>query len=163
MNALQLLASNLWIERLGWSLVHFLWEGALIAAAYAFARRWLTQEDSANARYVLGCTALASMLFAAFVTFTTMKAPGLPPAAGSVIAAVPASDAPAPKLATPPNGATASSVGPSRILPWVVVVWLIGLFVFSIRLVGSWVLAAGMRSSRVRPAPPEWQHILAEL
>ena len=30
-NAMQFLASQPWVERLGWTLVHFLWEGALIS------------------------------------------------------------------------------------------------------------------------------------
>ena len=38
MNAIQFLSSQPWVERLGWTLVHFLWQGAAIAALYAAAR-----------------------------------------------------------------------------------------------------------------------------
>jgi len=48
-------------------------------------------------------------------------------------------------------------------LSWVVVIWLVGTIAFWVRLIGSWVVAAGMRSTRVWPAPKEWQHILSEL
>src|SRR5262249_30981661 len=34
---------------------------------------------------------------------------------------------------------------------------------FWIRLVGSWIVAAGMRSMQVRPAPGEWQIVLDKL
>ena len=29
-----------WTERLGWTLLHFLWQGVLVAALYALARAW---------------------------------------------------------------------------------------------------------------------------
>ena len=31
MNAMQMLSSEAWVERLGWTLVHFLWQGLAIA------------------------------------------------------------------------------------------------------------------------------------
>ena len=41
MNTIQILSSQPWVERLGWTLVHFLWQGLAIAALYAaHARRW---------------------------------------------------------------------------------------------------------------------------
>ena len=39
MNAMQILSSQPWVERLGWTLVHFLWQGLSIAVLYAAARR----------------------------------------------------------------------------------------------------------------------------
>ena len=35
MNAMQILSSQPWVERLGWTLVHFLWQGLSIAVLYA--------------------------------------------------------------------------------------------------------------------------------
>ena len=42
-------------------------------------------------------------------------------------------------------------------------VWLAGAVVFWVRLAGGWVVAARMRSVRVRRAPPEWQEMLRNL
>src|SRR5450432_3529666 len=42
-------------------------------------------------------------------------------------------------------------------------VWLAGAVVFWVRLSGGWVVAARMRSVRVRRAPPEWQEMLRKL
>ena len=39
MNAMQVFSAQPWVERLGWTLVHFLWQGLAIAALYAAARR----------------------------------------------------------------------------------------------------------------------------
>ncbi len=38
MNGIQILASQTWIERLGWTLLHFLWQGTGIAVLYTIAR-----------------------------------------------------------------------------------------------------------------------------
>ncbi len=39
MNALQILSLHPWVERLGWTLIHFLWQGLMIAVLYEAARR----------------------------------------------------------------------------------------------------------------------------
>jgi hypothetical protein len=58
---------------------------------------------------------------------------------------------------------TVSGVEPAQFLLWVVMVWLTGAVVFWVRLVGGWAVAARMQSTRVRPAPSEWQEILGKL
>ena len=42
-----------WTERLGWTLLHFLWQGILVAALYAFARALAGRRLSARGRYAL--------------------------------------------------------------------------------------------------------------
>ena len=42
-------------------------------------------------------------------------------------------------------------------------IWLAGAMAFWVRLMGGWVVAARMRSTLVRPAPPEWRQALGEL
>jgi len=59
--------------------------------------------------------------------------------------------------------ATMSGVQPEQFLFWVVMLWLAGAMVFWVRLAGGWVVAARMRSMRVRRAPPEWQETLGKL
>ena len=39
MNAMQMLVSQPWVERLGMTLLHFFWQGLVIAILYAAARR----------------------------------------------------------------------------------------------------------------------------
>ena len=60
--AIRILAAQPWVERLGWTLVHFLWQGALIAVLYVVARRWMGSSRSAQARYLLACLALLAMV-----------------------------------------------------------------------------------------------------
>jgi uncharacterized protein (TIGR03435 family) len=164
MNAIQILSSQPSVERLGWTLVHFLWQGLLIAALYAGVRKAVKRISSPNTRYLLACAALAGMMAAPLVTFSLIRPSyavadsayrirDVPPAASSFTAT-------ALSLSV---RTTASSVGPAQFLSWVVVIWLIGAMAFWVRLAGGWVVAARMRSMLVRPAPPEWQQVLGSL
>ncbi len=76
------------VQRLGWALLHFVWQGAVIAVVLAFAW-WLLRRRTANARYVAGCVAMVLMAAAPvvtmrFVTVSTSSLPTIPPIAPSV-------------------------------------------------------------------------------
>jgi hypothetical protein len=49
------------IERLGWCLVHSVWEGAAVALVAAGVFRWL-RRSSAQTRYLTACGALLAMM-----------------------------------------------------------------------------------------------------
>jgi len=168
MNVMQILSAQPWVERLGWTLVHFLWQGLAIAVLYAAARRAVARRSSPNARYLLACAALAAMMAAPLATWALMRPSDASPDAAYRIQSNPpsastngiaATTAPLPASVR----ATVSGVEPAQFLIWVVMVWLAGAVVFWVRLVGGWVVAARMRSMLVRRAPPEWQEILGKL
>ena len=167
MNAMQMLSSEAWVERLGWTLVHFLWQGVAIALLYAAAHRVMARRSSANGRYLLACAALGTMMAAPLMTWELMRPPDASPGAAYQIRGVP----PAPSTssvadaATLPDSvrATVPNVQPAQFLAWVVMVWLVGTAVLWVRLAGGWVVAARMRSMLVRRAPPEWQETLGKL
>ena len=166
MNAMQMLSSEAWVERLGWTLVHFLWEGLSIALLYAAARRIMARRSSPNGRYLLACAALAAMMAAPLATWRLMQQPDASPGAAYRIRSTP----PAPSTtgvtaATLPDSvrATVPSVQTTQFLAWIVIVWLAGAAAFWVRLAGGWVVAARMRSMLVRRAPPEWQDALKKL
>ncbi len=60
MHALQILFARPEIERLGWVLLHFVWQGAVIAALCAIAFVTL-RRGSASVRYLIACTGLLVM------------------------------------------------------------------------------------------------------
>jgi uncharacterized protein (TIGR03435 family) len=170
MNAVQILSSQPRVERLGWTLVHFLWQGLSIAILYAAARQVMARTSSPHARYLLAFAALAAMVGAPLVTWGLMRPSDASPNAAYRIGSIPraasstgiasaATTAALPALVR----ATVSSVKPADFLFWVVIVWLAGVLVFWMRLVGGWVVAARLRSKLVRRAPPEWQEILCRL
>jgi uncharacterized protein (TIGR03435 family) len=167
MNAIQILSSEAWVERLGWTLVHFLWQGLAIALLYAAANRVMARRCSPNGRYLLACAALAAMMAAPLTTWELMRPPAASPGAAYQIRGVP----PAPSTsstagaATLPNSVrvTVPEVQPAQFLAWVVVVWLAGAAALWVRLAGGWVVAARMRSMLVRRASQEWQETLRKL
>ncbi len=61
MNALTMFVRADWAERMSWTLLHSLWQIALVVAAYAVAAAVL-RNRSAGSRYVIGCAALCAML-----------------------------------------------------------------------------------------------------
>lgn len=169
MNAIPTLSlpflESLGVERLGWTLLHFLWQGGLIAALYAAARR-CARASVPNTRYLLACGALVAMLAAPLVTWSLLGPPDAAPAA--IPSAVRISSAATPMgsgMALWPATVRAAVTGawPAPFLPWVVAIWLAGSLAFWVRLMGGWVVAARMRSMLVRSAPPVWQRNLGRL
>ena len=53
MNAVKFILLSPLVEHLGWGLLHFLWQGALIAVLLALAP-WILRKRSPNARYLAG-------------------------------------------------------------------------------------------------------------
>ena len=166
MNAVQILSSQPWVERLGWTLVHFLWQGLSIAVLYAAARRGMARTSSPNTRYLLAGSALAAMMATPLVTWVLMGPSDMSPDAAYSIHNAPATASSSAVATTPLLASVRSTlpnVQPAQLLPWVVMVWLAGAVAFWVRLAGGWVVAARMRSTQVRRAPPEWQEILRKL
>ncbi len=75
------------IERLGWMLVHVLWQATAVAILLAVFLR-LLHKASANVRYWTACAALALMVALPIVTIRLMKAPGPVAEAGPAPVAV---------------------------------------------------------------------------
>ena len=167
MNAIQMLSSEAWVERLGWTLVHFLWQGLAIALLYAAADRLMARRCSANGRYLLACAALVAMMAAPLITWEWMRPLAANPGAAYQIRGVPPAPSPSSTAGavTLPDTvrATVSEVKPAQFLAWVVVVWLVGSAALWVRLAGGWVVAARMRSMLVRRAPADWQQTLQKL
>jgi uncharacterized protein (TIGR03435 family) len=144
------------IELLGATLLHFLWQGVLIAGAYAAARRWASRPEF---RYLLACAALAAMAASPVATWIALR-----PVPAKVITL--ADSVPASHWASAVSGFRSDlprlfAVGVERVpsvwLSWVAVAWMVGVVVFWLRLLGGWMIAERLRRRHVRPAPHQWQ------
>src|SRR3954466_307996 len=60
------------LERAGWALIHFLWQGAAVAASLALVLM-LMRCASAAARYRVACGAMIAMAVIPAVTFWALK------------------------------------------------------------------------------------------
>jgi beta-lactamase regulating signal transducer with metallopeptidase domain len=85
MTVLSSILESAWAERIGWTLVHSVWQIALVMALFAIGTLAL-RRSSANARYVLGCLALLAMVAWPAETLITMSLENLeqPPSTATV-------------------------------------------------------------------------------
>ncbi len=146
------------IELLGAILLHFLWQGAVVALIYAGMRRSVTRPQS---RYLLACLAMALMIACPFATWTALR-PGAP--ATNAASAVPGIEPTASGFHADLPGffAMASPQVRSGWLTWIAAAWMAGVVVFSLRLLGGWIVAARLRR-RVQSAPVQWQQAFEHL
>jgi uncharacterized protein (TIGR03435 family) len=143
MNAVQAVLNQPWMARAGWALLHFLWQGAMIALLFALVRRFAGASLTARGRYLLACATLAIMTSAPLLTFFVANSAGY----GDSVA-----------LRWRPGTAALE-----RALPWIVVLWLCGAVVFSVRLLGAWRFTKKLRTVAIAPASPEWQEKLDQI
>jgi beta-lactamase regulating signal transducer with metallopeptidase domain len=147
------------VERLGWTLIHFVWQATVVAMLLVAALR-LLRRCSANCRYVAGCVALALMvaLPVATVSFVAVSGPMAEVAPAQTDLPV-ADTPPAAKIAEvaerPPlslDDARPLAAAPRRTvswyeklvlalepgLPYVVGGWLLGVLGLSAWHLGGW-------------------------
>src|SRR2546429_9595242 len=96
---------------LGWTLLHFLWQGAGLAALFAVAAAVCR---SASARYALAAGALVLMMASPVVTFTWLKAqpnPVVSTGAEGAFTGARSSPHPPTALSGPPAPSAASRLG----------------------------------------------------
>lgn len=128
-----------WIVALGWALLHFLWQGAIVGGVFALLRASIPRHQC-NARYANGLIALASMAILPVATFFTVWSRevvqvDVPPSAGAADAAIPVANvfgADASAAAAPLDG----------MLPWIVGAWLLGVVVVGVHSWRQWRVLA---------------------
>jgi TonB family protein len=119
-----------WVDAVGWSLLHFLWQGALLGLVYRVLRPLC---HSVGARYRLGMLTLSAMLLCPLVTFVYLwPAPALAP---GVAAAMPSIDVAA--TDTGSQGVAGGGMLESW-LPWLVAIWFLGASAIGIRAFTQW-------------------------
>ena len=136
-----------WNQALGWTLFHFLWEGAAVALLLAIV---MAATTSARARYTAACLAMLAML-AAFAVTLEVKFPSAESGGGAVVH-VPAGVL---RLApAPPENSGAPAMLPYA---WAVPVWLAGVALLSLHRMMGFAAACRLRKVGVCTAPATWQ------
>src|SRR5438094_810908 len=152
------------LQRLGWTLVHSVWQGAAAAMLLAMALL-LLRRASASARYLAACVALLLMFSAMLVTFSILPQPEHRAAAvheiQSTIFIKPLS-APTPINAAqiPPPTLLQRA---QRAVPWLAAAWSLGVIVLSIRHLGGWLFLRKLRRANQPLSEDPWPQILARL
>ena len=144
------------LRTLGWTLLHFLWQGAGLAALFAVASAVCR---SASARYALAVGALVLMLASPVVTFMWLHAQANPAvrtgAEGAMTGAAMST-----QNATAPSGSHAAMIAGTRSEPatgmlWLVEAWFLGVLLLSLRTAGGLFLIERMRRKEIRPVAAE--------
>ncbi|HKU90486.1 MAG TPA: M56 family metallopeptidase, partial [Steroidobacteraceae bacterium] len=138
---------------LAWTLLHFLWQGAAIAA---LAGALMSMFRASSTRYLIGVGALA-LMFASFgVTFALLSAP---PAGGDGLAAdsMPVSADVAPAVLAPEvlEISPILAITPERDFAWVARTWLVGVCLLALRIAFGLLLLEQLRRRNLSALPAE--------
>jgi len=136
------------VRMLGWTIVHSVWQVAIIAAVLAVALL-AAKRCSANVRYSIALGALALCLATPFATCAYLAAQS-PVVSGPSMRSIST-------ISTLPMAARIEAN-----LPQVVVIWVIGLVVMSVRLAGGFLVVFRLRNKAVTIGQA-WQERLDSL
>lgn len=130
---MNLIAGNLlWVQTLGWTLIHFVWQGLVIGALFSAARA-LVPAESSSIRYALGLAALAMLALCPALTLWAIWPQ--PESVGMANASAPL----VVQSAVFPSMEPAESVSSfSRLLPLFVICWMAGVSFMIGRAIHQW-------------------------
>ncbi len=148
-------------EALGWTLIHALWQGFAVVLTVALLLH-LTRRSQASLRYQLGMSGLLAQVLASVLTFSwyyeprsgatsgTMSQPGF---RTSLLQMTPANES---WLATTQGFLNAH-------LAEVVWIWLVGIAVFGVRLIGGWAYVQRLKTTATLPVPAMLTEVMARI
>ncbi len=176
MSAIETFLRQPTVQVMGWALLHFLWQGALLGVLTAGALA-LLRRSAADVRYVVATIALSLMLTLPMVTALQLWR-GQQAADGSgrqtpaaccdgAVAAAPSTPAVPEAVDSAAPLAPAPAFLSGRIqrpnveswLPIFVLVWLCGVAILTLRLLSGWLWVQRMKSHAAAPAGEGWQRI----
>ena len=147
MNALA--ALSIGVSAVGWCLLHFVWQAAIIGAVYALARGALPR---GNPRYLAAMLALVAMAVCPVATGVHEFSLATAPVELTDMAVTPASGVAAASVATV---IPAWQLLLGRALPWLVLAWALGAAALGVRVYRQW---HGLRRMLAAAEQlPQWQ------
>jgi beta-lactamase regulating signal transducer with metallopeptidase domain len=138
------------LRTLGWTLLHFFWQGAGLAALFAVSA---TVCRRASARYALAVGTLILMLASPIVTFSWLRAQAYPAVRTGAEGALTWAGTPT-QNATALSGSRApvaeSATEQPRTMLWLVEAWFLGVLLLSLRTAGGLILIEKMRRKEIK-------------
>jgi len=190
MTAVEMLLHQPVAQAIGWALVHFVWQGTLIAVVTGLLLAAL-RRSAADVRYVVATIALTLMVTLPTVTavqawraatVVRVAAPRAPENVSTSVAlsaertvdalAIPsaaAAPAASPRVGAvrePPLHLLDRTIRRVRVEPWIpalLFVWLCGVTVLTLRLASGWMWVQRTKSHRAVPAGRHWQDLATRL
>jgi Zn-dependent protease with chaperone function len=153
---------------LGWTLVHFVWQGALVALVLA-ATNWYLGREAAQGRYVAACVALGLLVLAPLLSYWHLYAEWSAFEAHLFVVNKTAGFGMSldQEVVTPVSLTGTERSWWYRVyweagLPWLVRAWMLGAMVFAARMVGGWLRLQWIKKN-ADPAAGQWQARCNEL
>jgi GWxTD domain-containing protein len=163
MNPFQSSTTALIAHAAGWTLLHFLWQGALVAIILACVLALLNRR-SAQPRYLAACAALFLMAVLPLITFARIVAAEHSAANSFLLFLSPSASVTDHGIATPPEPFPYRiAAALDRFMPIVLAVWLVGVVVLFVRLGIGLVTAQRMMSAATQPPPHDLLHVFHRL
>ena len=156
MNSMEMLFRQPLILALGWALLHFLWQGVLIAMLLGGVNL-LLRRAGAGVRYAAACAAMLAMLAAGVGTFLWLVIHAgafSRTSIGTLASVLPATLAGGAMAARAISTQSAFRVEQwlDDHLAWLVCVWAAGVVMLSLRTAGGWIFAQTLKRRGTRPA-----------
>ena len=155
------------VQKIGWALLHFIWQGVLLSAILALANL-ITK--SARIRYATGCAVMLAMpaIFVATILRTEQQAAPVtlvshtePPDISSGTNPGGYQTGHATIVASTPIAAPAHDL--STIPGWIACLWLIGVAALSIFTAAGWLRIRQLTGSGAEPANSPWPEAMESL
>jgi HEAT repeat protein/beta-lactamase regulating signal transducer with metallopeptidase domain len=163
------------IEVLGWTLIHFTWQGTLVALSLAGVL-WMLRGSSTNARYAAACVALLLMSSTPLFTMAIISHSTPDKTVSPQFVAQPAPQPQPveiePAIVPAQRDVASASLRPwlfirpapiTPLLRWMILLWLLGVVLFSLRLAGGWFYTQRLKSYGTRPLGEGWEQTLRRL
>ena len=161
-------------QAIGWALLHFIWQGTLVGVVTALALAGL-RKGAADVRYVVAAIGLSLMVTLPAVTAIQFWRSATPaPVSGAIEYSIlqrPASASQpivmnarqTSRESAPSSSRMLDSIRIEQWLPLLVMAWLTGVIVLSLRLMSGWLWVQRLKSHGTSPASDDWPHIAQRL
>lgn len=151
--------TQMWVEPLGWTLLHSIWQGAVITVVTWLVLRQYGVLLRSPTRYALCCAALGLSVVTPVVTFALfIVSPDRGGMVNPVAAVAPVAGVITPTMIPPPL-----SAGAALVLPWVVLAWMIGVFTRALWITSAWLAIRRVVRAATQPADVMWVRVLEKL
>ncbi len=159
MNGFDLPALGTLVATLGWTLLHFLWQGAVVGVLFGLALA-MTARASAPTRYRVALAFLVLLAACPVVTFIWLSPQDAGATAGIAILSTPGATV---MLTAAANTANDWRAFIDPWLPWAVLVWAGGVTFMTGRLLVEWREVRRLTRLDIEPLSHAWQVRVARL
>lgn len=157
------LFTETFLQAMGWTLLHFVWQGIVVAALLAALNR-LLQNQSSNSRYVAACISLLLMLAFPVATLSILSSSSVD---GTTLTSYPLSMMMSHRNAMQAGARAGSdwnlSERFSSLAPWLISGWFAGVLLLSFRMFGGWMYTRHLKNKLIRPIRDHWQERITTL